>query len=42
LQELVIIVAAGWLAYLFFTTLVDSDQRGLHDRFLNSRVRQDV
>ena len=42
LQEVVVVAAAGWLVYLFLTTLLDPDQRGLHDRFLNSRVRQDV
>ncbi len=31
-------VAAGWSAYLLYTTSADPSLRGLHDRFLNSRV----
>jgi uncharacterized RDD family membrane protein YckC len=41
-RELVILLAGGWILYLFYTTIVDPDQRGLHDRFLSSRVSQDV
>ncbi len=41
-RDLVILVAGGWILYLFYTTIVDPDQRGLHDRFLNSKVSQDV
>jgi uncharacterized RDD family membrane protein YckC len=41
-RDLVILVAGGWTLYLFYTTIVDPDQRGLHDRFLNSRVSQEI
>jgi uncharacterized RDD family membrane protein YckC len=41
IRDLTILVASGWILYLFYTTIVDPDQRGLHDRFLNSRVSQE-
>jgi uncharacterized RDD family membrane protein YckC len=41
-RDLVILVAGGWILYLFYTTIIDPDQRGLHDRFLNSRVSQEI
>jgi hypothetical protein len=34
----VLMAASGWAAYLLYTTITDPDVRGLHDRFLNSRV----
>ena len=41
-RDVVILVATGWMLYLFYTTIVDPDQRGLHDKFLNSKVTQEV
>ena len=41
-RELVMLLAGGWILYLFYTTIVDPDQRGLHDRFLNTRVSQEI
>ena len=38
----VVLLAGGWILYLFYSTIIDPDQRGLHDRFLNSRVSQEV
>lgn len=40
-RDLMILIASGWMLYLFYTTMVDADQRGLHDRFLNTRVSPD-
>jgi uncharacterized RDD family membrane protein YckC len=40
-RDLTILVAAGWILYLYYTTMTDPDQRGLHDRFLNTKVSQD-
>lgn len=40
-RDLTILVASGWMLYLFYTTMIDPDQRGLHDRFLNTRVSQE-
>jgi uncharacterized RDD family membrane protein YckC len=34
----VLMAASCWAAYLLYTTITDPDVRGLHDRFLNSRV----
>jgi uncharacterized RDD family membrane protein YckC len=34
----VAVAAAAWAAYLWYTTTNDPGQRGLHDRFVNSRV----
>ena len=42
MRDVVILVASGWMLYLFYTTIVDRDQRGLHDKFLNSKVTQKV
>ena len=42
MRDVVILVASGWMLYLFYTTIVDPDQRGLHDKFLNSKVTQEV
>ncbi|MGD0121090.1 MAG: RDD family protein [Candidatus Limnocylindrales bacterium] len=41
MRDLTILVASGWMLYLYYTTMVDPDQRGLHDRFLNTRVSQE-
>lgn len=40
-RDLAILVAAGWMLYLYYTTITDPDQRGLHDRFLSTRVSQE-
>jgi uncharacterized RDD family membrane protein YckC len=37
-QGPVLLGASAWAAYLLYTTANDPDLRGLHDRFLNSRV----
>jgi uncharacterized RDD family membrane protein YckC len=42
MRDVVILVASGWMLYLFYTTIVDPDQRGLQDKFLNSKVTQEV
>jgi uncharacterized RDD family membrane protein YckC len=42
MRDVVILVASGWMLYLFYTTIVDPDQRGLHDKFLNSKVTQEL
>ena len=34
----VLMAASCWIAYLLYSMTTDSDVRGLHDRFLNSRV----
>jgi hypothetical protein len=34
--------AVVWSMYLLRTTTTDPDLRGLHDRFLNSRVALDL
>jgi uncharacterized RDD family membrane protein YckC len=41
-RDVMILIASGWILYLFYTTIVDPDQRGLHDKFLNSKVTQEV
>ena len=38
---LVILAASSWAMFLLYTTSNSPDLRGLHDRFLNSRVTQD-
>jgi uncharacterized RDD family membrane protein YckC len=35
---LVLMAATTWIMYLLYTTSKDPDVRGLHDRFLNSKV----
>jgi uncharacterized RDD family membrane protein YckC len=41
--RLPVLAAAGaWSLYLLYTTMADPDQKGLHDRFLNSRVGLNV
>ena len=40
-RDLTILVASGWMLYLYYTTITDPDQRGLHDRFPGTRVSQD-
>ena len=40
-RDLTILVAAGWMLYLYYTTITDPDQRGLHDRFLSTKVSQE-
>ena len=42
IRTVVLAVAASWAAYLLYTTMVDPDRKGLHDRFLNSQVGLDV
>ena len=42
IRAVVLAVAASWSLYLLYTTLVDPNQNGLHDRFLNSQVGLDV
>jgi uncharacterized RDD family membrane protein YckC len=37
----VLVAAAVWVWFLLYTTRNDADLRGLHDRFLNSRVTQE-
>ena len=39
-RDLTMLVAGGWMLYLYYTTMTDPDQRGIHDRFLNTRVAQ--
>lgn len=34
----ILLTASSWALYLFYTTSTSPDVRGLHDRFLNSRV----
>jgi hypothetical protein len=34
----VLLAASSWALYLLYTTTTNADKRGLHDRFLNSRV----
>jgi uncharacterized RDD family membrane protein YckC len=34
----VMLAASSWALYLLYSTINDPDSRGLHDRFLNSRV----
>jgi hypothetical protein len=34
----VLMAASCWIAYLLYSMTTDSEVRGLHDRFLNSRV----
>ena len=42
IRTVVLAVAASWAVYLLYTTMVDPNQKGLHDRFLNSQVGLDV
>lgn len=42
LRVVVLMAATTWSLYLLYTTITDSDLRGLHDRFLNSRVVDDI
>ena len=37
-RPLVLLAASSWALYLLYTTTNNSDLRGLHDRFINSRV----
>ena len=41
-RPVVLALAGAWSLYLLYTTLADPDQKGLHDRFLNSRVGLNV
>lgn len=42
LRIVVLMAATTWSLYLLYTTVTDSDLRGLHDQFLNSRVVDDI
>ncbi|MGA3029118.1 MAG: RDD family protein [Candidatus Limnocylindrales bacterium] len=42
LRIIVLMAATSWSLYLLYTTVTDPDLRGLHDRFLNSRVVDDI
>jgi uncharacterized RDD family membrane protein YckC len=42
IRTVVLAVAASWAVSLLYTTMVDPNQKGLHDRFLNSQVGLDV
>ena len=37
-SEFVMTGAAAWTLYLLYSTITHPDQRGLHDRFVNSKV----
>jgi uncharacterized RDD family membrane protein YckC len=42
LRFLLILTGASWLIFLFYSTTTTPDTRGLHDRFMNTRVSQDL
>jgi len=38
----VVFVATAWVFYLYYSTQTNRNWQGLHDRFVNSRVAQEV
>jgi hypothetical protein len=38
----VLLIAVFWMAFLFYSTQKDPDTRGLHDRFVGTRVSIDL